>query len=50
MIARDNNKKKAYSMWETWAKWKLEFQPHKIDESSIQNELKSGKAFLHGFD
>src|SRR5688500_1600995 len=50
MTARDDNEEKAFLMWEGWAKWRCEFQPDKIDEYSIINELKSGKCFIHGFD
>jgi hypothetical protein len=50
MIARENNEKKALQMWKEWVEWRLEYKPEFITELDIKNELKTGKAFLHGFD
>lgn len=30
--------------------WRIEAKPDKIDEKSIENELKGCKSFMHGFD
>lgn len=50
LVARDNKETKALSMWSGWLDWKLEYHPESITERDIENELRSGKAFLHGFD
>ena len=49
LVARNNNEKEAYEMWETWVKWRLDYLPNKITVDSIKNELKIGKIFIHGF-
>ena len=50
MTARENNEKKAFEMWEHWLTWRLQYKPEEFNEKLIENELKSGKAFLHGYD
>ena len=57
LIARENNEEKALEMWKKWLvkqyyiqDWRQDYKPDKIAEESILRELKTGKAFLHGFD
>jgi len=50
LIARENNEKDAYIMWETWVKWRIDYLPDKITLESIKKELKIGKIFLNGYD
>jgi len=50
LIARENDEEEALKMWEKWIDWRFEFKPEKITEESISLQLKTGKAYLHGFD
>lgn len=50
LVARDNDEKKAFDMWAQWADWRVQYRPELITEKLIENELKSGKAYLHGYD
>lgn len=45
-IAREFKEEKVYEMWENWVRWWQSFNPDKIDDKSIENCLKSGKAFF----
>jgi hypothetical protein len=50
LVARDYDEVKAFNMWSQWTDWRLQYQPDKILPKHIKNELKTGKAFLHGYD
>lgn len=50
LIARKFNEKKAIEMWTNWRKWRIEYKVDNITEVEIENELKMGKAFFHGYD
>jgi hypothetical protein len=50
MKARDNKLEEAFNMWSGWVNWRLEYKPDEITEKDVKNELKTGKAFLHGCD
>lgn len=48
--ARSGNESNALAMWIQWVDWRLKYKPDSIKEIEIKNELKTGKAFLHGYD
>jgi hypothetical protein len=48
--AREGDETKALTMWSQWLEWRLTYKPESIQEADIKTELKSGKAFLHGYD
>ena len=50
LIARESDESKALTMWSQWADWKIQYKPEKTLRKDIANELRSGKAFLHGYD
>jgi len=50
LMAKNFNEKKALEMWTNWRKWRLEYRVDDITEKDVENELKQGKAFFHGFD
>jgi len=48
LIARDFKVPKALEMWKKWYNWRITYRADAIQESEIENELKSGKAFWYG--
>jgi hypothetical protein len=50
LVAREYDENKSFNMWSQWADWRLQYQPDKILPKHIKNELKTGKAYLHGYD
>lgn len=48
--AREGDEVKALDMFINWIKWRIDFKPDSISVDSIVNDLKVGKAFIHGCD
>lgn len=50
LLAKNFKEKQALEMWQNWRKWRIEYKVDEISEKEIENELKQGKAFFHGYD
>lgn len=50
LLAREFKVEKSLEMWKKWVEWRISFSADDIKEEDIEGELKSGKAFWHGFD
>jgi len=48
LIARDFKVPKALEMWKKWYHWRITYRADAIEESEIESELESGKAFWYG--
>lgn len=40
----------AQERWQAWSYWYCKYHPETITKADVQNEIKIGKAFIHGCD
>lgn len=50
LIARKDNKDKAFEMWTKWIEWKIKTRPERITYDDVAIDICTNKAFIEGFD